>query len=190
MYRWLRNTHLLLGLFFCAFVLMFGISSIRFSHRDWFPGKDVESKVSFIAPPGTAWEPRTLAQELMNSRELRGGLGNIRGTAEGFRFEIARMGTTHKIHYSRETRDVRIETKVQPLIAMMNVMHKTFGMDHGYGLTNLWGFLMLLTTVALLLLGVTGIYLWFKLYNERFIGVLLLLAGLAYGGTLLVLIRR
>ena len=36
MYGFLRNTHLVLGLLFFPFVLLFGVSSVQFSHNDWF----------------------------------------------------------------------------------------------------------------------------------------------------------
>ncbi|MEW5979842.1 MAG: PepSY-associated TM helix domain-containing protein [Acidobacteriota bacterium] len=189
MYRLLRNTHLLLGLFFFTFVLMFGVSSVRFSHRDWFPANAIESQTVLDVPSATPWEPRTLAADLMQSNGLRGGLQQIRDTADGFRFNITRIGTSHQIHYDRAKGQVRIETKVQPFMAMMNAMHQTFGMDHGYGWNNFWGFLMLLTTIALLLLSLTGIYLWFKMYKERLVGAVLLLVGLSYGVSLVVLMR-
>ena len=39
MYRYLRNTHLFLGLFCCLFVLMYGVSSVQMSHNTWFPSR-------------------------------------------------------------------------------------------------------------------------------------------------------
>ena len=44
-------------------------------------------------------------------------------------------------------------------------------------------------SLSLLVLGVTGIYMWFKLHQERVIGTILLVAGFGYGLTLIVLIR-
>jgi hypothetical protein len=46
-----------------------------------------------------------------------------------------------------------------------------------------------LISVALLALGVSGIYMWFKLHPERLIGLILLTASLGYSVTILVLIR-
>ena len=43
MYRVLRDTHLLVGLGLFAFVLMFGVSSVKFAHRDWFSNDPVET---------------------------------------------------------------------------------------------------------------------------------------------------
>jgi hypothetical protein len=47
---------------------------------------------------------------------------------------------------------------------------------------------MFLTAVGLLILGITGTYLWFKIYKERLAGSILLAGGLAYGLTLVFLL--
>lgn len=189
MYRWLRNIHLFLGLFFCTFILMFGLSSVRFSHRDWFPAQTIESTTSVAAPANASWAPRTLARELMDSHGLSGAIQNIHDTDEGFGFEMFRIGTAHEIRYNRASREVQIITRTQPFMAMLNNMHTTFGMEHGYGLSDFWGFLMFLTTIGLFLLAVSGIYLWFKFYRERIIGIVLVVIGLGYGVTLIILMK-
>jgi hypothetical protein len=44
-------------------------------------------------------------------------------------------------------------------------------------------------STALILLGLTGIYLWFKLHNERIVGAILLTISLSYSLTLMILLR-
>jgi hypothetical protein len=70
----------------------------------------------------------------------------------------------------------------------MLAMHHTFGLDNRYGPHNFWGVLMFLTSIGLVLLGATGVYLWFKIHKERLTGSLLLFGGLAYGLTLAALL--
>ena len=70
----------------------------------------------------------------------------------------------------------------------MTWMHATFGVEHEYGPHNLWGVLMLLTSVGLLVLGGTGLYLWFRMRSERRVGSILLAANLVFGVVLIALI--
>ena len=54
MYRVLRDTHLLVGLGLFAFVLMFGVSSVKFAHRDWFSNDPVETHLTVQIDPSVA----------------------------------------------------------------------------------------------------------------------------------------
>ena len=53
----------------------------------------------------------------------------------------------------------------------------------------MWAFFVALVSVALIVLSLTGIYLWFKIHTERVIGIILLALSLGYSLTLIVLIR-
>ena len=57
-------------------------------------------------------------------------------------------------------------------------------------IANLWGIFLLLLSLGLFLIGGTGIYLWFKTYEERVIGSVLLGVGLVYGITFMILTRQ
>jgi hypothetical protein len=74
-------------------------------------------------------------------------------------------------------------------MGMLNRIHHVGGVWHEFTLTNIWGFFVGVVSVSLLVLGATGIYMWFKLHQERVIGTILLVVGLGYGLTLIVLIR-
>jgi hypothetical protein len=189
MYKALRNTHLLTGLFFCLFVLVYGVSSIRFAHNSWVSIEPTRTETLLSADGNEATSPRALARELMDHHGLRGVLHDIRDTEEGFQFRIARIGTLHEVAYNRNKREVRVRTSAWKLMGILLQMHVRANMSTDYWLTNAWGWLAVLTCMALLTLGLTGIYLWFKIHSERFIGSLLLFASLGYGLTLIVLLR-
>ncbi len=188
MYRFLRNTHLLLGLFFCFFVLMFGLSSMQMSGRDWMKNEPVETKLTVAVDPQHAGTQRTLAQFLMDKHGMRGGLNDVEESPEEMKFLIGRMGTVHEVRYKRGEAAVEVNKKVWPFIGIMVWMHETFGFDNAYGLHIFWGVLIFLTSVALLILGGTGTYLWFKIHKERVIGSVLLFGGLSFGLTLVCLL--
>ena len=185
MYRVLRDTHLLSGLFLFVFVMMFGISSLLFSHRRWFGSEPALSESTVVVDPGRASTPRELARHLMEEQGYRGGLHGIRDAEGQIHFNIGRIGTVHDVRYTRGAREAQVRTRVFPFMNMMTGMHTTFGMHHEYAPHNAWGALMLLTSVGFLILGGTGLYLWFKLRAERRIGLVLLCANLVFGATLI-----
>jgi hypothetical protein len=188
MYQILRNTHLLLGLALCSFVLLFGVSSIKFAHNDWFAAEPVVTHLTVAIDPADAETPRALARLLMEREGYRGGLNRIRDNDEGFSFNIGRMGTVHEVRYVHGSTKAQVEKRRWPLAALLTWMHATFGVDHEYPLHNLWGWLMLLTSIGLLGLGGSGIYLWFKIYRERLVGSILLFGNLAFGVLLVLLL--
>lgn len=188
MYRILRETHLLLGLALCTFVLLFGVSSIKFAHNDWFSSKPTQTQLTVDVDPAHADTPRALASQLMAGQGYRGGLVDIHESDEEIRFLIGRMGTIHAVEYVPGSSQATVTRKVFPFNAMLTWMHTTFGVDHEYALHNVWGWLMLFTSIGLLLLGATGIYLWFKIYRERLVGSILLFGNLLFGmGTILLI---
>ncbi len=73
---------------------------------------------------------------------------------------------------------------------MLAGMHIGHGFWHDYWLHKLWGALALASSLALLLLGASGLYLWFKTYEERGIGVVILIVGTAWAVTSLILARQ
>ncbi|MCP5111532.1 MAG: hypothetical protein GY953_11930, partial [bacterium] len=85
--------------------------------------------------------------------------------------------------------EAQVRTSTLGYLAMFNRLHVAGGLHHDYRLFNLWGFMVGVISVGLILLGATGLYLWFKLHNERRIGTVLLTLGLAFSLGLMVLIR-
>jgi hypothetical protein len=183
MYRYLRNTHLLLGLFCCFFLLMYAVSSVQMSHNKWFDNKPRVTE-NEIAVHGT--NAREVAAELM-TQGMRGELTAVAAKAAGASFRIVRPGTIYEIAWANGTAKVR--TNEANFMGMLNRIHHVGGMWHDFTLTNLWGFFVGVVSVSLVILGITGIYMWFKIHQERAIGTVLLVLGLGYGLTLLALIR-
>ena len=111
MYRWLRNTHLFLGLFALLSVLMYGVSSVKMSHRSWIPTAPEVTESRAILSPEVGASARAAARELMDKHGLRGELSGGRAIPDGFTFRIARPGTSYEVHYTRQTGEARIQTR-------------------------------------------------------------------------------
>lgn len=189
MFKAIRNTHLLLGLFFSPFVLMYGVSSVRFAHREWVNTEPAETEITLHPESIDELTPRSLARALMDQEGVRGILGDIRETDDGFKFRVGRIGTQYEIQFAQASSEVTIKKRESNLMGMLLGMHVYSGVSTGYWLHDVWGWIVVLTSVALTGLGVTGIYLWFKIHRERIPGLIFLSAGLAYALTLIVLLR-
>jgi uncharacterized protein len=188
MYKWLRNTHLLIGLFSFLFLLMYGVSSVQMAHNTWFDLKPavIESQTELATGLDN---PRDIARQLMDRGQVKGELQQIRKSGPGYNFRVVRPGTVQEVDYTAHTGAAKIRTSVAGLMGMLNRIHHVGGVWHEYTLTNVWAVFVGIISTMLVILSLTGIYLWFKIHSERVIGVILLALSLGYSLTLLVLIR-
>ena len=190
MYPTLRSIHLCLGLFCCLFLLMYGVSAVQMSHSRWFNLKPSVTTSEITLDKTNSGSPRAAANELIVRHGLRGELRQVTETASGSSFRIVRPGTVYEVEYVRATQIARVKTNTAGFIGMLNRIHHVAGVNHEYALINIWGWLVPLVSVMLFVLGATGVYMWFKLYNERVIGIVLLSATLAYTLTIIVMLRQ
>lgn len=189
MHLWMRNTHLFLGLFSILFLLVYGASSVQMAHNRWFNLKPAVTESQVSIGSEDASNARAVARELMDRHRMRGEVAQVRQTGNGFSFRIVRPGTVYEVDYSRQSAEARVRTNTAAFMGMLNRIHHIGGLWHEYSLINIWGALLGVVSAALFVMGATGIYLWFKLYNERAIGVVLLAISLGYSVTLMVLMR-
>ena len=188
MYRFFRNTHLVLGITAFLFVLMYGVSAVQMAHQSWFSMKPAVTETRVAIPAGVTDDPRAIAQELTH-QSMRGELRDVEKTEAGYKFSVSRPGTVYEVAYSKMNREARVRVNTAGFMGMLNRIHHVGGVWHGYWLINVWGVCVGLVSASLILLGATGIYLWFKTHGERVVGVILLVINLGVCVTLLVLIR-
>jgi hypothetical protein len=190
MYRWMRNAHLVLGLLAVPMLLMYGISAIGMDHHGWFTGKPrVSERAAQLNPAPDRGDARALARALMQQCGLRGVLKSVEPRTDGFRLEIGRVGTSYAIDYNQDTREATIQTTTLTLMGMLNRLHHIGTVRSPSLAVNVLGALVLVVSVCLILLALSGIYLWFQFHRERVIGTVLLALSLAYGLTFIVLIH-
>jgi hypothetical protein len=187
-YRYIRTAHLILGLFFAPFLLMYAVSAIQMAHRSWFP---IQAAVRQETAPVRSGcnDPRILAQELMRTERWRGELTEVRRTAQALTLRIASIGTTHDIICHVGEDKVGITTRTLGFLGVLNRMHHATGFWHASSSMQMWATAVALTSVALLCLGASGFWLWLLRKRERRIGLILVGANLAFSLTVLTLLR-
>jgi hypothetical protein len=189
MFRLMRNIHLILGLVFIVYALVFAASSLVIIYRPWLPETREDTERSVRVAPEQAATPRALALELMRNHGLKGDLREIKQDDEGVKFQIVRPGTNAEVAYSPSSGEANIRTRRQGFLEMTVQLHTNHGFWHDFLPSNAWALLSLLGSIGLFLLGASGIYLWFCHHEERWIGSVLLAVGLIYSLTTLVLSR-
>jgi hypothetical protein len=188
MYKFLRNTHLLIGLFCFLFLLMYGVSAVQMAHNRWFNNKPVVTEAGYKLDAGAA-DARIVARQLMDRYDVKGELAQVRKSGDGFDFRIQRPGTVYEVSYATDSGAATVKTNTANFMGMLNRIHHVGGLWHEFSLTNVWSVFVGLVSLGLILLALTGIYLWFKIHSERLVGGILLGVSLGYSVTLMVLIR-
>jgi hypothetical protein len=93
------------------------------------------------------------------------------------------------VQYSPASGEATIKVRRQGILETLVQLHTNHGLWHEYLPSNIWAAISLLASIGLLLLGASGIWLWFAHHSERLIGGILLGSGLVFGFVTLVLTR-
>jgi hypothetical protein len=185
MYRLIRNTHLIVGLFAVFFILTYAVSAVQMAHA--FRLNPQVSEDDALLPPGM--EPRPLAQRLMDERGYQGDLGVPQTTPQGFRLSINRPGASYVISYDLTTGHAHIRREIRGLMGLLNRLHHQNGLHHADGVLNAWGWALAFVSCALLVIGCSGVYMWYRLHGERITGSILLAANLIVSLGILTALR-
>lgn len=174
MYQRLRSIHLSTALFSIVFLLAYAISAVEFAHRKWLPLSESSTEESRKLPAGIT-DARVLA------RQWRGELESVENSPGFLKFRVmTALGSSHNVTYSIATGDTQVKTTINSFLKTLAFIHVSHGV---------WAVVAALVSLALLTLGITGLYLWFKNLSSRTIGSLLLLVGVAIAGGLIVSMR-
>jgi hypothetical protein len=190
MYQAIRNIHLLLASLSLPFLVMYGVSAVQMSHNSWFQMKPAVQERDFTVQAGQS-DARAIAREVMNREpSIAGEITNVQTNATGVSLRIVVPGTVHEVKYDPASGNAHVRTSVAGVMGMLNRLHHWAGFYHAPVPMKLWAVAVAIVSAALLLLGATGVYMWFTRRPERRIGVALLAVNLAFALVLIVLMRR
>jgi len=191
-YRVTRDLHLYLGLLISPFVLVFSISVFFFVHA-WLPKFSQESartKViqGLILPEGLQnLSGRPLIEALkpaLAKLGVPGEIGFVRHLVkeESFVIPVVIPGRATTVTLNLASREATILTRETGLADAFITLHKAPG-QHGPDIRMNWFFMRVwrwladATVYLILVVSVSGVYLWYVLRSERRIGLILLLTG-------------
>ena len=189
MYKIVRNIHLLLASFSLPFLIMYGVSAVQMSHSTWFQMKPVVQERQLPLTTGQT-DARAVAREIMErDASIKGEINNIQPNDAGVALRIVVPGTVHEVRYERASGVARVKTSVAGVMGMLNRLHHWAGFWHEPVSMKVWGFAVAIASAALVLLGASGLYMWFTRRSELRIGIALLGINLVVAITLLTLLR-
>lgn len=188
MYRPIRVIHLIAGLLMAPVLFMYALSAIQMGHRSWFRLKPAVETERLSAPVDCS-DARRLAASLMSAHRWRGELTSVRKTPAGCTIEIATIGTTREARYDVQSGALVVRTSRLPAMGMLNRMHHAAGLWHPSGAMKLWAAVVALASIAVIALVVTGIWLWLLRKRERTLGLILVVANVAFSVVVLILLR-
>lgn len=187
MYRLLRNVHLVTGLLSLWILLLYGLSSVQMAH--WYLFPDTKEVVERTVPiESDAGDPRAFERELRERHGVRGHMKSAETDGGGLRLHFHRPDVETDALFEGDGTATITETS-WGLLMWPGRLHHDAGIWWDDGWMNLWGAVVVGVSIACLLLGLTGIYLWWRLGIERRTGTILLLGSLVYTLGLIAAIR-
>jgi hypothetical protein len=187
LWQWVRDIHLWTGVFSTVFLGVYAWSSMQVSHNTWFDLKPRITESRITLPTGLT--ARQAAAELRTARGLQGDLIGVRETPKGVQFRLALHGRVDEFQHDPATGAAAVKTSRFGPAQLVNRLHFMAGLWHEAPAMNLIGAYAAAVSAALLVLGLSGILLWFRMKAERRIGYVLLAVSLAWGLGLAVSMR-
>ena len=182
MYDLIRKVHLYTAMILLTFVVMYFVSGYVLIHRDLMPeGKTDKATVRLPLSTTQVASPNGLSGFLQEKLGIRGKPAPPRQLEDGrVRFDYFRPGD-----YSRVTVSAEGDSVVH-LHERYGARQTLIGMHrmHNYGGSIpylLWVLSYDLASLALILFGLTGVYMWYKHTQNRKLGWILL--AISYGYT-------
>jgi hypothetical protein len=190
MYKTIRNLHLLFASFSLPFLIMYGVSAVQMSHSSWFQLKPAVHERQMPLAAGQT-DARVLAREIMDhDRTVRGEVSNVQTNERAINLRIVVPGTVHEVKYDRASGTAQVKTNVAGVMGMLNRLHHWAGFWHEPASMRVWAFAVAIVSTALLLIGVTGLYMWFTRRPERRVGLVLLGINVVFALAIITLLRR
>jgi hypothetical protein len=188
-YKNIRTIHLLLASLSLPFLFMYGISAVQMAHGKWFTSTP-STRESEIKMGSGIEDARAVAREITATvPAIRGELTSVHATATGVDFRLVLPGTVHEVGYDSARGEAQVKTSVAGVAGMLNRLHHAAGLWHEPLTLQVWGTAIAVVSAMLLLLGATGVYMWFARTTERRTGILLLTLNAVVVFVLLAVMR-
>jgi hypothetical protein len=196
-FDWMRDTHLYAGLFFGPLILIFAVSTLLLNHpgtyaRSGLPTAVVlATNVAIEVPPGAGTLEQ--AKQIIRQLDLSGEIDFIQHNPQAQRLVIPinKPGELTRVEVDLRAHTATVKRQALGLAEALIYLHKMPG-PHLVKLRGNWIYTVVWargvdgTVAAMILLSITGIYLWWRLKAGRKVGLWLLIAGLVSVLTLLV----
>ncbi len=181
-----RRTHLYLALFLLPWFLMYGVSSIPFSHGAYFEELDQAKKISLwtkvgektgydLAVPDSG-DLRPVADRIVKDLHLTGAYGAYRQSPTQLNVYVYTFWKSTQVKYNTVEKSLTVEDRRFRWDHFLTGMHAKGGFADG-GLHSAWAIFVDLAALGMLLWVLTGLLMWWKLPSTRNWGWIALAGG-------------
>ena len=184
-HRFVRRLHLYLGLFLLPWFLLYGISSVLFSHGRYFEGLYNDGKpnwtVRFDRPyrieiPASA-DQRAAGERILRDAGLKGAFGTYRPNGREFHVYVYDFWSATQLKYYADRGRLVAEDRRFRLDHMLTGMHARSGFTQSSFLDDAWAVTVDLACLGMIAWIASGLYMWWKLSQTRAWGALALAGG-------------
>jgi hypothetical protein len=181
--------HLYCGLFAGPFFVVFALSAILLNHPTLAPAPAAAITAAGVRVPEgierlEGMDRARAAQDILGQLGLTGEVGFVAFNPKQrvLNFSVARPGWEATVRVEMDAQRARVEARRRGLADALHWLHKMPGphlvnLRGNWLYTRIWRVLSDASVYLLLLITVTGVYLWAVLRAERKIGLLLVAAG-------------
>jgi hypothetical protein len=185
-YSLVRSLHLYFGLFISPFILLFSMSVLVFNHPQFINSilpveilPVLKSKLDRIPYDST---DLLTAKAIIQTLGVEGEIDFISQNENKISFPVRQPGSRTQITVDKNTDSVYIDKQVEGALRAMTYLHSMPGPHNEKNRGNsifirIWRILADIVVYVILLLSVTGIFLWYFLKVERNLGLLSLALG-------------
>lgn len=187
---WNRKGHYYLGLYFLFFIWLFAFTGLLLNHGSWkfaefWPSRKVsqwERSVD-VHQAGTDLER---ARDVMTQLGIRGEIEwtAARPDSTRWEFRVNRPGHNWILQISADQRRAHVQQTEVNGWGVLHVLHTFTGVrasdprnERDWILTRVWALAMDAVAVGLVLMVLSGLWLWWRLPAKRRLGVVSLLLG-------------
>jgi hypothetical protein len=187
---WSRKLHICLGLYFLFFLWLFCLSGVVLNHPKWRVAgfwnerKQMSSELQISRPAET--DDFLAARSLMTQLHIRGEIsGKITHAETGeFGFRVVRPGDIYEIKADFGQGLARVDQTHVNGWGVLNMLHSFTGVrrtdptqQQNWWPTGIWRVSMDALSVGLVVMVLTGIYIWYNRAQRRRSGMLALALG-------------
>lgn len=188
-WRWNRRIHFLLGLYLLLFIWLFAVSGLVLNHGKWafadFWPERVETSRSAVVHVSADSSDESIARGLMHHLSLVGELNRTERRGENeFELQLTRPGLTTDVVVDFAAGQATIKDTRLNAWGVLSALHHFTGVSMGepsrtrdWWLTRVWSLCIDAIALGLIVLVVTGVYLWWRLGKKRLAGAAMILTG-------------
>ena len=183
-----RRVHLYLAMFLLPWFLMYGISSLPFSHPswlgDWYKNDGIPQWTERFERPYDRPIPedadqQAIGKQILKDIGLEGAFGSHRPNERRFNVYLFDFWSATRVTYYVDERRICVEDRRFRWDHFLTGMHARGGFMHESFLHDAWGVVVDIVCVAFLLWIASGIYMWWKFPRTRIWGAIALGGGVA-----------